>query len=85
MSELGFRVAFDHLAGLERDDDHVLGLHAGVGHAARLDDHEPALAVHAADIAPGLDDEAFGDQVEVRFADVGFEFFEHVKTVLLNR
>jgi len=66
------QIAFHHLAIGERDDNHVLRFHVGVGDAARFDDNHAALSVHAAGVAPGLDDQTFGYQIQIGLADFGF-------------
>lgn len=73
----GVELAFDDTAGIERDDDHVLGLHDVVGNTGGFDDHQAALAVNGAGVAPGVDDEALGDQFEIGGAYLLFEIFEH--------
>ena len=41
-----------------------------------------AGAVHAADIAPGLNDQALLDQIKIRLANFILKFFEHFKAVI---
>ena len=53
------------------------GFISRVRHARGFDDHPAAGAVNAADVAPGLDDEAFGDELQVRLANFLFQFFKH--------
>src|SRR5689334_2390624 len=62
--------ALDDFSGIERHNDHVAWLHRGVWDARRFDDDVAAGAVNAADIAPGLDDKTFGDELKVRGADL---------------
>ena len=69
--------ALDDRAVGQRNDDHVLGRHAGVGQAGGFDDDQPGLAVDAADVAPGQDDQPVGGQPQVRPADAFLEFFQH--------
>src|SRR5689334_22297575 len=72
------QIAFNDFARIERYDDHVPGLHSGVRNAGRFDDDVPARAVDAADIAPGLDDETFGYELQVGCANLFFELVEHL-------
>src|ERR1035437_3001386 len=77
-------IAVHHLAGLERHDDHVLGLHAVVRHAGRFDNHQPALAVNPTGIAPRFDDQTFRDEIKISLADLSFKFFEHLNLITQN-
>ena len=81
----GLELALDDLAGLQRHHDLMLRLHAVVGHAGWLDDDEAALAVDPADVAPGLNDQAFRHEIEVGLADFRFEFFEHRQATSVAR
>ena len=69
--------AFDAAAGFEVEDDEVFGAETVVGDPAGFDDHEGAVAVEPADIAPCEGDEAGGGEPEVGFEDLLFEIVEH--------
>ena len=71
----GFELAFDDLA-VEVGDDHELGDEFVVVDAGGLDDDEALVAVDAAGVAEGVEDEAAADEFEVGFEDGGAEFFE---------
>ncbi|MNC38643.1 hypothetical protein D3C75_872620 [compost metagenome] len=65
----GLFAALDGLATGEVDHHHVLGHHVFIFHAGRLDHHQPAFAIHRADVAPGE-----GHQVMARQVEVGFQY-----------
>ncbi len=69
--------AFDTAAGFEIEDDEVFGAETVVGDPAGFDDHETAVAVETADIAPCEGDEAGGGEPEIGFEDLLFEIVEH--------
>jgi hypothetical protein len=69
--------AFDAAAGCEVEDDEVFGAETVVGDPAGFDDHETAVAVESADIAPCEGDEAGGGEPEIGFEDLLFEIVEH--------
>ena len=71
----GLEGAVDGLA-VEVGDDHVLGAEVVVVDAGGLDDDEALLAVDAAGVAEGVEDEAAADEFEVGFEDGGAEIFE---------
>ena len=73
----GVEFAFDDAARIERDDNHVFGLHDVVRDTGGFDDHEAVSAVNGACIAPGIDHKAFGDQLQVGGADLLLKIFEH--------
>ncbi len=75
----GLQIAFDDFSGIQRNDNHVFGFHGGIWNARRFDDNFPAGAVNTADVAPGLDDEAFGDKLEVCGADFFFQSLKHLR------
>ena len=62
--------AFDNLAGLEIDNNHVIDFHNVVVNARRLDDNEPFFTIDARDIAPGVDNEPLTDKFHVGFEDL---------------
>ena len=71
----GVEVAFNNLAALEVDNNHILCLHLVVAHAAGLDDNETFLAIDTWDIAPGEDNEALLHQVQIGLEYFLFQFF----------
>ena len=73
----GFERALDDAAGFQRNHHHLFRRQAGVRHAGRLDDHQVILAFHRAGIAPGLDDQAIRDQLQIRVTNLFLQFFEH--------
>ncbi|MNG11707.1 hypothetical protein D3C84_952640 [compost metagenome] len=54
-----------HLLARQIQHHHVLGSHPLVTDAARLDDHQIALSVDAADVAPGEGHQAVARQIQV--------------------
>ena len=71
----GFEVALHHLAGVQVDHHHVVGLHVVVAHTRRFDDNEALLAVDARDIAPCEYDEMVFHKVEIGLEHLLFQFF----------
>jgi len=71
----GFELAIDDLA-VEVGDDHEFGDEFVVVDAGGLDDDEALVAVDAAGVAEGVEDEAALDEFEVGFEDCGAKFFE---------
>ena len=76
----GFEVAVDDFA-VEVGDDHEFGVEFVVVDAGGLDDDEALLAVDAAGVAEGVEDEAAADEFEVGFEDGGAKFFEETCVV----
>ncbi len=66
-----------HLFAVQVKHDHVFRLHLVIGHAARLDDDEPAFPVDAAHVSPGEYDKAMPDQLEIRLENLFFQFLKH--------
>jgi hypothetical protein len=54
----------------------MAGLHPVVRDATGFDDHDAALAINPAGIAPGFNDQTFLNQIQIGLADAGFEFVE---------
>ncbi len=71
-----FERTFDDFA-CEVSDDHVLGAEFLVGDAAWLDGDKILIAVDAAGVAEGEEDEALPDEVEIGFKNLLFEMLEH--------
>ena len=71
------QIAFDDTAGLQRNDDHMVRSHRLIWHAGRFDHQTAAGAIHAAGVAPGLDDETLANQLTVASADFLFQLFKH--------
>ena len=71
----GVQVAFDAVA-VEVGDDHVLGAEIVVVDARGLDDDEALLAVDAACVAEGVEDEAAANEFKVGFEDFFAEGLE---------
>jgi len=71
----GFEFAVDDVA-VEVGDDHEFGDELVVVDAGGLDDDEAFLAVDAAGVAEGVEDEAALDEFEVGLEDLGAQFFE---------
>jgi len=71
----GFEFAVDDVA-VEVGDDHEFGDEFVVIYAGRLDDDEALVAVDAAGVAEGVEDEAALDEFEVGFEDLSAKFFE---------
>src|SRR6266436_3964451 len=70
-------LTLDDAPAVERHDHHLARLHPFVRHARRLDDHTTDRAVNAADVTPCLNHKALFDEVQIRLADLLFEYFEH--------
>ena len=60
-------VAFDDLASLEINDNHVFHFHDIVVNARWLDDDEAFFTIDAGYIAPGVDNETLADKFHVGF------------------
>ena len=71
----GLERAVDDVA-VEIGDDHVVGAELVVVDAGGLDDDETLLAVDAAGVAEGVEDEAALDQFEIGVEDGGAELLE---------
>ena len=59
-----------HLVAFKVHNDHVFRLQAVVIHTAGLDDKEAALAVDAADIAPGIGNQLSFGKLHIGFIDL---------------
>src|SRR5882757_2276412 len=71
----GLELAVDDVA-VEVGDDHEFGDEFVVVDAGGLDDDEALVAVDAAGVAEGVEDQAALDYFEVGFEDLGAKFFE---------
>jgi len=72
----GTQLAPDDLA-VEIGDHEVVGLHALVGDAARLDDDEVVLAADAADIAEGVKHEPAAHHFQIGFQNLLAQLLQH--------
>ena len=73
----GTEIALHNLAGHQRYNDHMFGFHRIVRDAGRIDDQVAAGAIHAAGVAPGLNDQSFANQMQIRLAHFLFQFLKH--------
>ena len=66
-----------HHVAVKVDDDHVLGAHDVVLHAAGLDHHKAAGAVYGADVAPCEYDQSVLYEIEIGAQNLLFELCQH--------
>ena len=71
------KVALHLFACVHIDEHHVLGAQEVVLHAARLNGHDTAFAVDAADVTPRERDELVFRQQHICLVDFFFQFFQH--------
>ena len=79
----GVQLALD-LVAFQVHDHQILGPELVVLHAGGLDDEQALLAVDAADVAPGVGDEAVAGQLHIGLKDCFLQFLEH-RCILLIR
>ena len=74
--------ALGGFAALQIHNDHILRLHAVIIHTGRLDHDKSLFAVDAADIAPGIDDNASCGQLQIGCTHSLLQCFQHIRTPL---
>ena len=68
-------VAFDNLACLQIDNNHIRSLHCVVIDARRFDDNQPFFAVDARDVAPRENHKSLFHKVEIGLENFLFQIF----------
>ena len=69
-----------NLVSIHIDDNHVRRLQFLIGNSARFDHKQTLFTVNSADIAPCKCNKAILRKLQVRFADILFQFLKHIQS-----